>query len=53
MSEVKINCPNLEQNKLDCDCTKESCDKKGMCCDCVRHHKKIGNLPLCLRDINK
>lgn len=37
-----------EENKKDCTC-KHPCPRKGICCDCVAHHKKMGGLPACLR----
>lgn len=35
-----------EDNLKMCNCT-FSCDKKGICCDCVAYHRKIGQLPAC------
>lgn len=35
-----------EENTTDCNCT-YSCDKKGMCCECVRYHRERGELPAC------
>jgi len=37
---------NLEQNKIDCNCS-YPCDKKGMCCKCLKYHKNRGELPAC------
>ena len=37
---------NLEQNKIDCNCS-YPCDKKGMCCICLKYHKNRGELPAC------
>ncbi|RLG68842.1 MAG: hypothetical protein DRO11_08540 [Methanobacteriota archaeon] len=34
---------NLEQ----CNCTWEPCDKKGVCCECIRYHRRRGELPAC------
>lgn len=41
MPECKI-----EENKANCNCT-YPCDKKGMCCKCIRYHQKLGELPAC------
>ena len=35
-----------DQNKENCNCT-YSCSKKGVCCDCIAYHKKLGQLPAC------
>ncbi len=38
----------LEQNKKNCTCTYTSCSKRGICCECIAHHKSYGELPGCL-----
>ena len=38
---------NVEENKVSCACTYESCSKRGMCCECVRSHLRAGELPGC------
>lgn len=35
-----------ELNKEDCNCT-YPCSKKGVCCDCVAYHRKLGQLLAC------
>ncbi|MBT3298313.1 cytosolic protein [archaeon] len=35
-----------EQNKLSCKCTFD-CNKKGICCECIKHHKENRELPGC------
>jgi len=35
-----------EENTTDCNCT-YSCDKKGMCCECLRYHRERSELPAC------
>jgi Domain of unknown function (DUF6485) len=42
MRECKI-----EQNKSGCNCTYEPCSRKGICCECIVYHKKLGELPAC------
>ncbi|MDP8259438.1 MAG: DUF6485 family protein [Candidatus Gygaella obscura] len=42
MSECKI-----AQNQKYCNCTYDSCGKKGICCDCLHYHRKMGQLPAC------
>ncbi|MDH4300172.1 MAG: DUF6485 family protein [Dehalococcoidia bacterium] len=39
---------NREQNKANCNCTYEPCDRKGICCECMRYHLRSGELPACL-----
>jgi len=41
MAECKV-----EENKMSCNCT-YPCDKKGMCCECLRYHLKRGEVPAC------
>ena len=41
MPECKV-----EENKTNCNCS-YSCDKKGMCCECVNYHRSRGELPAC------
>jgi hypothetical protein len=33
-------------NQRDCPCT-YPCDRKGLCCECVRYHRRRGELPAC------
>lgn len=35
-----------ESNKNNCPCT-FSCNKKGICCDCIQYHRRLGELPAC------
>ena len=35
-----------EQNKKSCACT-YSCSRRGVCCDCIAHHRKSAELPAC------
>jgi hypothetical protein len=31
-----------------CTCSYPSCSRKGMCCECIRHHRENGEIPGCL-----
>ena len=42
MRECKV-----EENKAKCNCTYEPCSRKGICCECVTYHRKLGELPAC------
>jgi hypothetical protein len=35
-----------ERNLERCNCT-YTCNKKGMCCDCLQYHLKSGEFPAC------
>ena len=39
---------NVEQNFKECNCSYEPCDKKGICCECIRYHLNLGEVPACL-----
>lgn len=39
-------CLNLEENLKDCPCTYD-CEKRGMCCQCLRYHLGRDELPAC------
>ncbi len=41
-----MDCPNLQKNLQNCNCTYE-CDKKGKCCECIAYHRERGELPAC------
>ena len=36
-----------EKNLERCNCTYDPCEKKGVCCDCIRYHLKMRQLPAC------
>jgi hypothetical protein len=36
-----------EDNIKGCNCTYEPCPKKGICCECIRYHLKMRQLPAC------
>ena len=42
-------CENKEDNLKDCPCDWRNCERKGICCECVKYHKNNGDLPACLR----
>ncbi len=41
-------CQNRADNLKSCGCTYPGCVRKGMCCECIRHHRENGELPGCL-----
>ena len=45
---MKAKCPNVNENLKHCTCTYEPCSRKGICCECIVYHRKIGEIPGCL-----
>ena len=39
---------NKERNLQSCNCTYDPCSRKGMCCECIRYHWRMRQLPGCL-----
>jgi hypothetical protein len=37
-----------EDNLRKCTCTYEPCSRKGVCCDCLTYHWRMGELPACV-----
>jgi hypothetical protein len=42
-----MDCPNREENLRFCTCTCQ-CSKRGMCCQCIASHRRMGEIPGCL-----
>jgi hypothetical protein len=38
---------NITANKSRCNCTYEPCPRKGKCCECIRYHLEMDELPAC------
>ncbi|MBL7100378.1 MAG: hypothetical protein ISS23_00315 [Nanoarchaeota archaeon] len=36
-----------EQNMKNCNCSYEPCARKGVCCECIAHHRSNNQLPAC------
>ncbi|NIO21863.1 MAG: hypothetical protein GTN76_14315 [Candidatus Aenigmarchaeota archaeon] len=43
-----MECPNRDKNLEECTCSYPGCKRKGMCCECIRHHREAGEMPGCL-----
>ncbi len=43
------SCPNKEINLEGCTCDWPGCSRKGICCECIEHHRESGDLPACLK----
>jgi hypothetical protein len=37
-----------EKNIAHCSCTYEPCSRKGICCECIAYHLRLGELPGCV-----
>ena len=44
---MSLTCPNREKNLESCTCTYSSCNKRGLCCECVAYHRSRGEIPGC------
>jgi len=40
-------CTHYEENRAKCNCTYETCSRKGTCCQCLHYHRQMGELPAC------
>ncbi|ADK84293.1 conserved hypothetical protein [Desulfarculus baarsii DSM 2075] len=47
LQKMKDACPNYKANLAQCTCSYGSCDKTGLCCQCVSYHRKAGQIPGC------
>ena len=36
-----------EENFVNCPCSYPDCPRKGMCCECVAHHRIKNEIPAC------
>ena len=39
---------NITANQAKCNCTYETCSRKGKCCDCIAYHLQFDELPACV-----
>ena len=42
-----MKCENSAKNMEHCNCSYPGCDKKGVCCECLRYHLNMQQLPAC------
>ena len=45
----KTDCVNIESNEENCPCSSVECDRRGVCCECIRAHLEKDSLPSCVR----
>ena len=41
-----MTCSNKEKNLKNCNCIYD-CEKKGICCECIKYHGSRNELPAC------
>jgi len=41
------DCKNKQENLARCNCSYEPCSRKGICCECISYHQRMGELPAC------
>ncbi len=46
---MKRECLNKFENEQDCPCKSDSCERHGVCCECIKFHKNKKDKPACLR----
>lgn len=51
MAEMEMvkDCPRREDNLVNCPCDNVECAHRGICCECIAHHREKGNRPACMK----
>ena len=44
---AKKDCAHIKSNLQGCPCSYPGCPRKGMCCECLRYHLTMDQLPAC------
>ena len=44
---MPAECQNFQENLNFCTCTYTSCSRRGICCECIRYHLRMKQLPAC------
>ena len=42
----------VEANKEQCACTSLKCERRGICCECLKAHLAKKSLPSCMRELD-
>jgi hypothetical protein len=42
-----MSCDNFQENLERCNCTYDPCERKGHCCQCIRYHQQLDQMPAC------
>jgi len=48
---IRKDCINKMENKYDCPCPDNDCERHGICYECIKYHKNKKNTPVCLRKL--
>ena len=38
---------NTQKNLAQCNCSYEPCSRKGKCCECLKYHMRMNEVPAC------
>ena len=49
--ELLMEC-NVTPNKDTCPCQNTKCERRGVCCECLRAHLGARGLPACIRALD-
>ncbi len=49
MATAPEECVNYELNLQMCPCTSETCENRGICCECIQSHAAGGSTVACMR----
>ena len=49
MPTLPADCANYALNLQMCPCPKESCERRGICCECLQAHYQAGSASNCMR----
>jgi hypothetical protein len=53
MATTPEQCANYEINLQMCPCTSDSCENRGICCECLQSHAAKGSTVACMRGIER
>jgi len=53
MATLAADCVNYEINIQVCPCTSESCENRGICCECIQASVKAGAPTACMNDTQR
>lgn len=53
MATTPEQCVNYQLNLEMCPCTSETCDKRGICCECLTAHSSKGSQTACMRGVER
>ena len=42
-------CERYQENLENCPCASEDCPRKGICCECIAHHRSQQGKTACMR----